>query len=355
MTKLPEQDITVSYKGYVRKKIIFIIVLAAGTFAALVLSISSGSSGMNIIDIIRTIFGGGSVQETTIVWNMRMPRLLTALVGGTGLSIVGCVMQSVLRNPMASSSTLGVSQGAAFGAAFAIVVLGAGSQIGGNATFQLSNPYTISVCAFLSSMISTMVIVIMGRVKGLKAESMILTGVALGTLFAGLTAMMQYFADEVQMASIVYWTFGNLGNTTWREIIIMAVVTAFAFVFFMINRWNYNAFLGGENTAKGLGVNVNALRLASMIVGSLAASVITSYVGVLNFIGLIAPHMVRRVIGNDYRFLLPASAFAGAILLLVSDAATRLIIPPQVLPIGAITSFIGTPFFLWLIFRERKR
>ena len=349
------QDLTSSYKGYVRYKIIFIIVLAAGTFAAVVLSVSSGSSGLNVIDIIRTMFGGGTVQENTIVWNMRMPRLLTALVGGIGLSVVGCVMQSVLRNPMASASTLGVSQGAAFGAAFAIVILGAGSQIGGNATFQLSNPYTISVCAFLGSMISTLVIVILGKAKSLKAESMILTGVALGTLFSGLTAMMQYFADEVQMASIVYWTFGNLGNTTWREIIIMAVVTAFALVFFMINRWNYNAFLGGENTAKGLGVNVNALRLASMIVGALAASVITSYVGVLNFIGLIAPHIVRRVIGNDYRFLLPASAFAGAILLLVSDAATRLIIPPQVLPIGAITSFVGTPFFLWLIFREGKR
>lgn len=344
-----------NYQQYVRFKLLVIVLLAVGTVAAIILSLVTGSSGLPLREVLQALIGKGSRQTSTIVWNLRMPRLITAAVGGAGLAVVGCVLQSVLRNPMASASTLGVSQGASFGAAFAIVVLGAGATIGGNASLTVNNPVTISVCAFSSSMISTMIILIMSRINSVRAEGIILTGVALSTLFAGGTAMIQYFGSEAQVASIVYWTFGSLGNTTWREVTLMTLVTVASCVFFMINRWNYTAFLSGERTAKGLGVNVEWLRLSSMFICALTASVITSFVGVLNFIGLIAPHAVRRIIGSDYRFLVPASGFAGAILLLISDILSRMLLAPQILPIGAITSFVGAPFFLYLIYREGKR
>ena len=163
------------------------------------------------------------------------------------------------------------------------------------------------------------------------------------------------FADDVRVAAVVYWTFGDLGGTYWKDIAMMLVVVLAAFVYFYFNRWNYNAIQSGEETAKGLGVNTDALLLVGMLVCAFTAAMIVSNVGLINFVGLIAPHMVRRFVGSDYRFLLPASGLAGSILLLLSDIVARMAVSPVVLPIGAITSFVGAPVFLMIIFRESKR
>lgn len=344
-----------TYKDYIRFKILFLVALVFVAFAAIVLDIAIGSSGMTLWDVIRAIFGFGDKKMNVIVWNMRMPRVATAFVAGLGLAMVGTVLQSALRNPLADASTLGVSQGAAFGAAFAIVVLGSGMQSPSDASISLSNPVMISTCAFISSIFPTIVIIGMSRSRNARPETMILTGVALGALFSGGTAIIQYFADTTQLGSIVFWTLGSLSSTTWREVGIMAVVVAATGVYFYCNRWGYNVLLGGENTAKALGVNTGQLTIISMILCSLTASVITSYIGILNFIGLVAPHLMRKVIGNDYRYLLPASALAGTSVLLLSDTLSRSILSPQVLPIGAITSFIGAPIFLMLIHKGGRR
>jgi len=318
-------------------------------------AIASGSSGLTLGEVINTILGNGTAKTKVVVFNLRLPRIVTAIVAGIGLAVVGCVMQSILRNPLASSSTLGVSQGAAFGAAFAIIALDAGMQSQTLDGVAISNPYTTSICAFVGSMLSTLVVLGLSRIKKITPQTMILSGVALSSLFSGGTTLLQYFADDVKVAAVVFWTFGSLGSTSWREIIIMTVVVAAALVFFMMNRWNYNAIQSGESTAKGLGVNTDRLLLVSMVVCSATASVIVSYIGIINFIGLIAPHLMRRVVGSDYRYLLPASALMGAVLLLLSDTVARLIVQPVVLPIGAITSFLGAPLFLYLIFKGGKR
>lgn len=344
-----------TYAGYIRFKVLFLIALGVLALAMAILDIAVGSSGMSLWDVIRTVFGFGDAKMGVIVWNMRMPRVATAIVAGFGLAMVGCVLQSTLRNPLADASTLGVSQGAAFGAAFAIVIFSFGTQSTVDASVSYSNPYVIPLCAFVCSIIPTLIIIGMSRVKKVKPESMILSGVALSILFTGGTAIIQYFADTTELGSIVYWTFGSLTSTSWREVIIMAVVVFGTSIFFYINRWGYNVLLTGENTAKGLGVNTERLIVVSMILCSLTASVITSFIGILNFIGLIAPHLMRRVIGNDYRFLLPASALAGISVLLLSDTISRAVLSPQILPIGAITSFVGAPVFLMLIYKGGKR
>ena len=344
-----------SYNGYIRFKKIFLLALATVTLATALAAIACGSSGLSISQVVTTLLGKGTEQTDVIVFNIRLPRVITAVVVGTGLAVVGCVMQSLLKNPLASSSTLGVSQGAAFGAAFAIIVLGAGMQSQTLDGVTFSDPYAISLCAFAGSMMSTVVILGMSRVKRITPEMMVLAGVALSSVFSGGTTLLQYFADDVKVAAVVFWTFGNLGSTSWREIIIMAAVVAASLIYFMFNRWNYNALQNGENTAKGLGVNVESMRIIGMIVCSLTASVIVSYIGIINFIGLISPHLMRRVIGSDYRYLLPASAMGGAILLLLSDTVARLAVQPVVLPIGAITSFLGAPLFMYLIFKGGKR
>ena len=323
-----------------------VIALAAITF---------GSSGLTLRQVAMALLGQGEKQANIIVLHLRLPRTVTALVAGIGLALVGCVMQSILRNPLASSSTLGVSQGAAFGAAFAIIVLDAGMQSQTLDGIAIANPYMTSVCAFVGSMLSTLVILGLSRFKRLSPQTMILSGVALSSLFSGGTTLLQYFAEDVKVAAVVFWTFGSLGSTSWREIAIMAAVVGAAMVYFLANRWNFNALQSGEATAKALGVNTDRLLLASMVICSLTASVIVSYIGIINFIGLIAPHLMRRVIGSDYRYLLPASACMGAILLLLSDTVARLAVQPVVLPIGAITSFLGAPLFLYLIFKGGKR
>lgn len=344
-----------SYKEYTRfrKKIIIIMVLL--TLVIALFAIASGSSGMTPLEVIKTFLGKGTKQNEIIVFHLRLPRVVTAIVAGIGLAVVGCVMQSILRNPLASSSTLGVSQGAAFGAAFAIIVLDAGMQSQTLDGIGISNPVSISVCAFLGSMLSTGVILGLSRIKKITPETMILAGVALSSLFSGGTTLLQYFAEDVKVAAVVFWTFGSLGSTSWREIAIMAIVVVIAFIYFMWNRWNYNTLQSGENTAKGLGVNTERLLLTSMVICSVTSSVIVAYIGIINFIGLIAPHLMRRVVGSDYRYLMPTSAFMGAVLLLLSDTVARLVVQPIILPIGAITSFLGAPLFLWLVFKGGKR
>lgn len=341
-----------AYAGYIRHKRTFLLGLGAAAIAVALVAISAGSTRIPITDVIQTLAGLGDRRSNIIIFNIRLPRAVTAVIAGIGLATVGCAMQSILRNPLASASTLGVSQGAAFGASFAIIVLGAGMQ---NQTLDgvtFSNPYLVSVCAFAGSMLSTAFVLALSRFRRVTPEVMILAGVALSTLFAGGTTLLQYFASDVKVAAVVFWSFGDLGRTSWREVIVMAVVVTGAFAYTMLNRWNYNALQCGEDQAKGLGVDVERMRLSGMLISSLAASTIVAFIGIVNFIGLLAPHLVRRFVGSDYRYLLPASALMGALLLLASDTVARLAVSPIILPIGAITSFLGAPLFLYILFRK---
>jgi iron complex transport system permease protein len=181
-----------------------------------------------------------------------------------------------------------------------------------------------------------------------------LAGVALSSLFLGGSTLLQYFADETKISTLVFWTFGNMGAAGWPELLIIAVVFVAATLYFLLNRWNYNAMESGADTAKSLGVNTRAVMLVSMIIATLAAAVAVSFVGIISFVGLVAPHIMRRFVGNDYRYLIPCSAVAGALLLILADTFGRLVISPVILPIGAITSFLGAPMFLFLLFRGFK-
>ncbi len=341
-----------TYNGYIHFKKIFILLLGAVTGLLALLAISAGSADLSLKDVIMTLLGWGSKQSSIVVFNLRMPRIVTAIVAGIGLATVGCAMQSILRNPLASASTLGIAQGAAFGASFAIIVLGAGMQNQTLDGITILNPYLVSICAFVSAMMSTLIVLGLSHYNKVSPEAMVLSGVALSTLFSGATTLLQYFAEDVKVAAVVFWTFGDLGRTSWREVLVMFIMVVVALIYFIFNRWNYNALQSGEETAKGLGVNVDSMRISGMLICSLTASTIVSFVGIINFIGLIAPHLVRRCIGSDYRYLLPSSALMGALLLLLSDTVARLVVSPIILPIGAITSFLGAPLFLYLLFKE---
>lgn len=182
---------------------------------------------------------------------------------------------------------------------------------------------------------------------------MVLTGVALGALFTAGTMFLQYFADDVQLAAMVFWTFGDTARANWNHLGLIFGVTLAAGLYFAANAWNYNAVDAGDEAAKGLGVRVERVRLLGMLAATLVTAVTIAFLGVIGFVGLVTPHMLRRIIGSDHRYLLPATALAGAVLLLAADTAARLILAPHVLPVSVLTSFLGAPVFLSLILRRR--
>ncbi len=346
-----------AYGGYIRHKRLVMAVLAAAVLGLAIWSMGIGSLELSPADVVAGMFGQSSSQVNTVVQNMRLPRVLTAVIAGIALALAGCAYQSTLRNPLASASTLGIAQGAAFGASIAIIVISGGGIENSVAYEGVTNadPISTAICAFLGAMLSTVIILALSRFREMTPESIVLLGVALSALFTAGTTMVQYFAEDSQVAAVVFWTFGDLSRVTKPQIALMAAVTAASAIFFFVNRWNYNAIEGGEGLAHGLGVPVSRVRLASMVVASAAASTVIAFCGIINFVGLVAPHIMRRLLGADYRYLLPASALAGAGLLLVSDMLCHAIVAPLILPISAITSFVGAPIFIYLLFRGVNR
>lgn len=353
---MPDKQLTEleRYSQYVRFKRLALILVLIFTLLGGLFSVGVGSINISITEIFKTLFGGGNSQTKTVIMGIRLPRVTAAILVGAILACSGAVMQCVLRNPLASASTLGVSQGAAFGAALGIIVFGGGvvNSASAASAVTINNPYIVTLCAFVCGAISTAVIIAISQLKkDIGPGGLVLAGVALSSMFSGGSTLLQYFADENKIGAVVFWTFGNLGSASWAELALLAVIFFAIFIYFMLNRWNYNAMEAGADTAQSLGVNTRRVMLISMAVCSLASAAAVSFVGIISFVGLIAPHIMRRFVGNDYRYLIPSSALAGALLLILADTFGKSIIAPVVLPIGAITSFLGAPMFLFLLFK----
>lgn len=345
------------YSRYIGRKTAFLFCGMLALILMSLYSISKGAAGIPIADVARALAGWGeSPRVSIIVWQIRLPQVLTAIIAGAGLSISGAVMQSILRNPLGSPFTLGISHAAAFGAAFAVMILGTGTMAATTVgAVTISNPYITTGAAFSFAMLAAIFIIAIARMRDATPETMILAGAALGALFTAATMFLQFFADDVQLAAMVFWTFGDTARAGWRELAGLAAVTGVATVYFLFNTWNYNAVDAGDETARGLGVNVERVRLLGMLVASLTTAVTVAILGIIGFVGLVCPHMVRRFIGGDNRFVLPASALTGSLLLLASDTAARLVLSPHLLPVSILTAFLGAPIFMMLVVRKRSR
>jgi iron complex transport system permease protein len=325
--------------------------MCAACVAVALVSLTSGVQSLNVLESVLALFGAGDTQSVMVVSSIRLPRIVCAVVAGAGLALAGVALQSVLENPLASASTVGISQGAAFGATVAILLVvpffsSAGASVGMG---------TVALFAFAGAMVSSLTVLLFSRFGFSSPESIILVGVALSSLWAGASTILQYFSHDIELAKVIFWQFGDLSRATWPQIAFMGSVCLGAAVYFFFNRWNYNALLNGAQSAAGLGVSVGRVRLLGVLVASFTAAAMVSFVGLINFIGLVAPHIARRFVGNDTRFLLPASLVLGSLIMLMSDLAARLVLSPVILPIGAITSFLGAPLFLYLLYRGRRR
>ena len=333
--------------------IVLALILVGLAFAGLLI----GSSGMSAAECVNALFGRGTDAALRIVRGVRLPRVLAAIIAGAGLSVSGLIMQTVLGNSMASPSTLGVSNAAVFGANLSIIVFAGGYlSVGKNISAYSfgANPYATGMAAFVFAMLSVLIILGLCRLRSFSPEVVVLAGIAAGSVWTAATTVLQFYATDVGLSAAVIWSFGDLGRATYEADLIMLAVLAAAMAFFCLMRWKYNALLSGEGVAISLGVNVGRLRFVSLMAASLLTSVCVSFLGIIAFVGIICPHIAKRLFGQDHGVSVPASALIGSILLLAANALSRGIGSGSALPVGAITSLLGAPFFIALILGGRR-
>ena len=336
------------------------LVMIAMLLAVLALGVAClfvGSSSMTVGEAVNALFGGGTDAQSRIIWRIRVPRVLAAIIAGAGLSVAGLVMQTTLNNAMAAPSTLGVSNAAVFGANLSIIAFAGGFLSTGHnvQNFDVgANPYATSLLAFLFSALSILLILGLCTTRSFSPNVVVLAGIAVGAVWTAATTILQFYATDVGLSAAVVWSFGDLGRATYRTDAIMAVVVLIGFVYFMWMAWKYNALLSGEATAKTMGVNVERLRFVSLLLASVITAACVSFLGVIGFVGVICPHVTKKLLGQDHRITLPVSCLMGSLLLLLADTFSRSLGSGSALPVGAITSLLGAPFFVAIIFSKKE-
>lgn len=338
-----------SYLGSVRRKVIFILICLAACIVLATCSAVLGSYPISPSEVYTTIWNaitGQSQPDRTvahIVLDLRLPRILGAIVCGFALAVCGTVMQSMMKNPLADPYTMGISSGAGFGAALAII-LGVELISGGG----------IIINAFVFAIIPAMVILFLSKFRRATPTMMILCGISLMYLFNAMTQLFMLVADPEDLATVYKWTVGTLDSIDMGELalVLIVAVAGSLYVQYMANRLNVMGV--GDDSAKTLGVDVDRQRLIILLVITLVAASVVSFTGVIGFVGLVSPHIARLVIGADNRYLIPAAGIFGSALLLASDIVARTIAAPTILPVGVITACIGGPLFMYLILRSSK-
>ena len=338
------------------KKTAAVLLLVFAVVALTFVCLFAGSSHMTVSDCLAALAKKSTASNNRIIWNIRLPRVLAAVVAGAGLSVSGLIMQTSLNNPMASPSTLGVSNAAVFGANLSIIAFAGGFlNTGNNLTSYTAgtNPYATSLMAFLFSTLSILLILGLCRLRSFSPGAVVLAGIAVGSVWTAGTTLLQFYATDVGLSAAVIWNFGDLGRATYHTDLIMLVVVLLGGGFFLLMSWRYNALLSGDAAAKTMGVNVDWLRFVSLLLASMITAVCVSFLGVIGFVGIICPHVTKKLLGQDHRFATPASMLGGSLLLLLADTVSRSMGNGSALPVGAITTLLGAPFFVSIIFSKR--
>lgn len=338
-----------------RKKSLFTLALLLAVIIMTVVCLFVGSSHMSIADCLDAIAKKSTAANNRIIWNIRMPRVLAALIAGAGLSVAGLIMQTNLNNAMASPSTLGVSNAAVFGANLSIIAFAGGFLDTGNhlSNFDVgANPFSTSLMAFFFAVISILLILGLCRIRSFSPNIVVLAGIAIGSVWTALTTILQFYATDVGLSAAVIWNFGDLGRATYKTVLIMFVTVLAGITTFIFLSRRYDALLSGDAVAISVGVNVRALRFVSLLISSMITAVCVSFLGVIGFVGIICPHVIKKIMGQEHLWSITSSALLGSLLLLVADTLSRSMGNGSALPVGAITSMLGAPFFIAIIFRR---
>jgi iron complex transport system permease protein len=343
-------DITDIYKKRYFRWSLILVGLIGMLLLTMVLSISLGAvsiSGLTVakillskIPVVGNVVDSNSRVFEDIIIEIRLPRVILASIVGASLSVAGCAMQSLFRNPMADPYIIGISSGAAFGVTIVIVL----------EIQWLALPFV----AFLFACLTICIVYCIARVHNkLPTETLLLSGIAVGAFFAALVGFMIYIAGE-KIHGIVFWLMGGLWNSTWNKVIIvLPLIVCGIFVIFLFGR-KLNLLMLGEDHALSLGIDVELTKKIILICASLITACAVSVSGIIGFVGLIIPHCMRLIVGPDHRILIPTSCLVGAIFLIWTDTLARTIIQPTEIPVGIITALFGAPFFVYLLKRRKK-
>ncbi|MFL2955352.1 MAG: FecCD family ABC transporter permease [Candidatus Thalassarchaeaceae archaeon] len=324
-----------------------IAILFAGTLASAIIAIGLGSSStLDPISTIKIILGleEGSDLQTVIIWELRFPRVLMAIIGGAALGTAGALMQGCLGSPLVSPLTLGVASGSALGAAFSIIL-----------GFSVISEVSVVAIAFLFSLAVVAIITKLGNMRSVSSESYILVGIAITFISGAIVSTFTYFATGAQLSQLANWSYGSLSRPSLTEVIWVSAAIICLMPSAMKWAWDLNTLsLGGDDFAISSGVNPSSTRRNILILSALMTSLVIAFTGLIGFVGLAAPHMGRLVIGNDYRKLIPCSAVLGSLLMLFADTAGRTLFTPVIIPVGMIMAIIGGPLFVYLLLRNRE-
>ncbi|WP_312181487.1 iron ABC transporter permease [Pantoea sp. CTOTU46764] len=342
-----ETDTITHYRQVLRQRLLLIGVLVLAILASVILDFTLGPAGLSLDTLWQSLTHPDAVDAGTrvIVWDIRLPYALMAVVVGFSLGLAGAEMQTILNNPLASPFTLGVSSAAAFGAALAIIL---GIGIPG-----VPDQWFISANAFVFALFAALMLDGVTRWTKVSTSGVVLFGIALVFTFNALVSMMQFIASEDTLQGLVFWTMGSLARASWEKLGVLTAAFAILIPFSMLSSWKLTALRLGEDRAVSFGIDVRRLRLATLLRISILSALAVAFVGPIGFIGLVAPHIARMMFGEDHRYYLPASALVGALVLSLASVASKNLIPGVIIPVGIVTSLVGVPFFLSIILRHR--
>jgi len=290
-------------------------------------------------------------QDSIILVNIRLPRIVLAMAVGAVLASSGAVMQGLFRNPLADPSLIGVSSGASVGAS--LVIVAASSMLQSTATFGLT---LVALGAFGGGFVATILVYRLATSNmGTSVATMLLAGIAISAFAGAINSLLSYFADNDMLRQISLWQMGNLSTANWPRVALITLVAAILAVGFPRNSRALNAMLLGESEARHLGVDVQRIKTRLIVLTALGVGTAVAVAGLVAFVGLVVPHVIRLLIGPDHRWLIPGSAIAGAVLLLIADNLARILVSPAELPTGILTALLGAPFFVALLVQQRVR
>ncbi len=344
------------YNASLARKLLFIGCLAIILAMMICVACAFGGRAIDVASIPSLIWdhlNGATYERMSDLWwddyivcEVRLPRILVACIAGASLAICGVAVQSLMNNPLASPYTMGISSGAGFGATLAIVMgFSLGSSIG---------VYGVTFNSFVFGMMPVVVVLLLSRLVEMSPVTLILVGVAISLFFGSLSTLVFLGADEGSLQAAYLWEIGSLENIKWNAVPLMGSFLVIGSIALYFVSWKFNVLTLGEQTAKTMGVDANKFRIATLTLLALMTMSVVCYVGIIGFVGLIAPHIVRAVIGSDNRYVMPASLLAGALIVLLADTVARVIVTDAV-PVGSIMGLFGAPVFLYLIFKRNSQ
>ena len=338
-----------AYRRFVLRRVLCVTALAVAAVIALLVDVASGPAMLGLQDVVKGLWNPEALDAGTrvIIQDIRVPYALMAVVVGACLGLAGAEMQTALNNPLASPYTLGVGAAATLGAALVIVF--------NLSLFGLATDILLPLSAFVFAAAASILILVLSRTLGASVHSVVLFGIALLFGINAVVGLIQFVADAESVQQIVFWTMGSLARATMDKVAIVALVLAICLPCSLRNAWDMTLLRSGEEQARSLGVAVERMRLLVLLRVSLLTAAAMAFVGEIGFIGLVAPHIARLMLGEDHRFLLPGSALAGALLLSLSSIASQLLVPGVVLPVGIVTALVGIPLFITLIVGRSRR